>query len=76
MAHLQKKLRQADPLKRGGSPESKITKEQIIQEEYKVFTMLVIFYVKHILSQHCIDLTFLCKPSVMYVLFDSRPINK
>ena len=59
--HLQKKTRQADPLKRGGSPESKMTKEQIKQEEYKFFTMLVIFYVKRILSQHCIDLSFLYK---------------
>ena len=36
--------RQADPLKRGGSPESKATKEQIKQEEHKFFTMLVIIF--------------------------------
>ena len=51
--------RQADPLKRGGSPESRMTKEQIIQEGYKFFTMLVIIYVKRILSHYCIDLPFL-----------------
>ena len=69
-------MHQTDPLKRGGSPESRKTKEQIKQEEYKFFTMLVIYYVKRILSQYCIDLSFLFTPSVMYVLFDSRPINK
>ena len=44
-------MRQADPLKRGGSPESKKTRRTDLQEEYKFFTMLVIPYVKGILSQ-------------------------